>query len=50
MKKSVVIQGASIEKLKQLKKDYEDKNMRKISYDLIVSRLILKAKLSDISE
>ncbi len=50
MKKSVVIQGDSVEKLNSLKKEYEDFHKRKITFDFIVSKLILKAKVSDISK
>lgn len=49
MKKSVVIQGLSVEKLNELKKQYEENFKRKISFDAIVSKLLMKAKLSDIS-
>ena len=49
-KKAILIQGNSVDKLTELKKEYEINNNRKISYDLIVSKLILKAKLSDLSK
>jgi len=51
MKKAIVINGkVAIDRLYELKKEYEVINDRKISYDLIISKLILKAKVSDLSE
>ena len=50
MKKAIVISGKSIDRLHELKKEYQVNNNRKITYDLIISKLILKAKVSDLSK
>ncbi|MFZ9660165.1 MAG: hypothetical protein ACO29X_06430 [Arcobacteraceae bacterium] len=50
MKKAVVIQGSSVEKLKELQKEYTDMYGRKLTFDFIVSKLILKAKANDLSK
>ena len=50
MKKAIVISGKSVYRLHELKKEYEVNNDRKITYDLIISKLILKAKVSDLSK
>jgi len=50
MKKAIVISGKSVDRLQELKKEYEVNNNRKITYDLIISKLILKAKVSDLSK
>jgi len=47
-KKAVVISGTSVDKLKLLKKEYMLKNKKHITFDTIVSKLLLKAKLDDI--
>lgn len=50
LKKAVVINGVAVEKLKELKKDYQAKNKKSISYDAILAKLLMKAKYEDISE
>lgn len=47
-RKALVITGISVDRLKELKKQYTTKYKKTISYNDIVSKLIINAKFEDI--
>ena len=48
--RAVVINGIAVDKLDDLKKEYIAKNKKSISYDAILTKLLIKAKYEDISD
>ncbi len=48
IKKAVVLNGLSVLKLEELKKEFTLTYKRPISYDVIISKLLVKAKLEDV--
>lgn len=48
LKKAVVLNGLSVLKLEELKKEFTLTYKRPISYDAIISKLLAKAKLEDV--
>ena len=48
IKKAVVLNGLSVLKLEELKKEFTLTCKRPISYDAIISKLLVKEKLEDV--
>lgn len=48
IKKAVVLNGLSVLKLEDLKKEFTLAYKRSISYDAIISKLLVKATLDDV--
>ena len=48
IKKAVVLNGLSVLKLEELKKEFALTYKRHISYDAIISKLLVKATLDDV--
>lgn len=48
LKKAVVLNGLSVLKLQELKKEYMETYKRSITYDSIISKLLAKASLKDV--
>ena len=48
LKKAVVLNGLAVLRLEELKKEYVLTYKRPITYDSIISKLLVKAKLEDV--
>ena len=48
LKKAVVLNGLSVLKLQELKKEYMETYKRSITYDAIISKVLMKVTLKDV--
>lgn len=48
LKKAVVLNGLAVSRLEELKKEYVLTYKRPITYDAIISKVLMKAKLEDV--
>lgn len=48
LKKAVVLNGLSVLKLEELKKEFISKNKRSMSYDVIISKALMNMRYEDL--